>query len=259
MELNNDKKAILAVSFGTSRPEGMKSIESMEDEFASAFCGYEIRRAFTSPTIRRILEKRSIYADSLPEALDKLSLEGFSKVLLQPTYIIEGFEYDDMVRTAGEYSNRFKELRCGHALLWTEADFDSIARAVTSDICCPEDTACIFMGHGTEHRSDTVYDKLETALNRISPRFFVATVEGQRTINTVCPELSAAGISRVQLHPLTLTAGVHAAEDMAGEAPDSWKSILQSHGFHVDCIIHGLGEKEAVRGIFTDHLRELIQ
>lgn len=252
----NEKKAILAVSFGTSRPDGMKAIEAVECELAESFPGREIRRAFTSPTIARILKGRGMETDDLNSALERLLADGFQSVTLLPTYIIEGIEYDEMIKAAEKYSQHFHRLRCAHALLYEEADFCSLAAAVMADIAPEDSAAYVFMGHGTEHKADGLYSKLEQAARCCGfENCFIGTVEGEHGIESICAELASANINRVFLYPLTLTAGVHAAEDMAGDTPDSWKSVLERCGFSVECVMQGLGEKAAVRKIFINRAR----
>jgi sirohydrochlorin cobaltochelatase len=258
----NGKKAVLVVSFGTSyRETREKTIEAIEADIRNALPEYEFRRAFTSPTIRRILKNRDgIEVDDVAGALEKLSAEGYRSVILQPTYVIRGFEYDAVAETATAFRNRFDQLRCGDALLTDEEDYQDTAQAVIRELEAyrSDDTAFLLMGHGTEHAADASYQKLQNVFQALGrPDILIGTVEAPGQFDTLIDAIRKRGATKVVLSPLMVVAGDHALHDMAGESPDSWKSRLEQAGFSVTCRLHGLGENASVRSIYVKHCLRL--
>jgi sirohydrochlorin cobaltochelatase len=253
-----EKKAVLVVSFGTSyRETREKTIEAIEEDIRKALPEYEFRRAFTSPTIRRILKNRDgIEVDDVVGALEKLSAEGYRSVILQPTHVIRGFEYDAVTETATAFRNRFDQLRCGDALLTSEEDFQDTAQAVIQELEAyrSDDTAFLLMGHGTEHAADASYQKLQQVFQNLGrPDILIGTVEAPGQLDELIDTIRKRGAAKVVLSPLMVVAGDHALNDMAGESPDSWRSRLKQAGFSVTCRLHGLGENASIRSIYIKH------
>lgn len=250
------KQALLIVSFGTSVPEARGSISAVEEALAATLPGAEVCTAITSPTIRRILKGRGQQALSLEEALEKLVPMQPEKLIIQPTHMLGGVEYDKICRTVAEYSGRFAAVTLGRPLLHDTADLRILAACI-AERYAGEPDALVLMGHGTSHPANLVYPAFQTAL-RLSGRSnaYVGTVEGWPTIDEVIGELKAAGEKDVLLAPLMLVAGDHACNDMAGDGPDSWKSKLEAEGFRVRCHMEGLGELPGVRELYCRHLRE---
>ncbi len=252
------------VSFGTSYPETLeKNIAAIEGEAAAAFPGWTVRRAFTSGMILRKLEQRDgVVLDDVPAALTRLAEEGYQAVVLQPTHIMNGDEYDKLCAQAAPFERRFARFAVGRPLLTAAEDYRAAAEGVMASIPAPaEDEALVFMGHGTGHHANAAYAQLEYVLHDLGwKRVFLGTVEGYPGLEEVLRRLSERPeVKRVILHPFMVVAGDHASNDMAGEEPDSWKSRLESAGYHVSCMLKGLGEYPALRAIFLTHARAAIE
>lgn len=255
------KQAILVVSFGTSYQESRKkTIEAIEQAIKEEFPEYELRRAFTSRIIIGILKKRdNIYIDSVEEALEKLALEGFQRVIVQPTLVMGGEENDCMVAAVKQYENRFKRILWGKPLLSEEADYERLCSVLAEDTkeYDREGTEILFMGHGTEHEANECYSRLAEVLKQNGyGRYHIGTVEAEPAFEAVKEEVKKTGSSRMVLQPLMIVSGDHAHNDMAGEGKESWKSQLESEGYQVVCRLKGMGELEGVRSMFLDHARE---
>ena len=260
--MDNKKPVILVVSFGTSYLDSIKSsIEAIENDIREAFPKYEIRRAFTSPKILRKLKKRDgLVIDNVKEAMDKLLEEGYESVRVQPTYVIKGFEYDDLVRDVKEYEGKFSHLSLGEPLLSEEKDYIDAASAACekiSELQKEADTAVVFMGHGTDHPGNSTYMRLQKAFDDMGKEnCLVATVEAKPDICDIKKKLEERQIKNVYLLPFMIVSGDHANNDMAGDDPQSWKMILKNEGFNVKCLLFGLGEYEKIRKIIVNKTRQ---
>lgn len=252
------KKAILAVSFGTSHPDTLeKTIAAIEDSLRCAFPDREVRRAFTSGMIIRKLKSRDgLAVDTVDEALDKLAEEGFGDVVVQPTHIINGEEYDKLRALAAPFSGRFARLSFGAPLLTGADDYPAAASALMGVLpSMAEAQAVVYMGHGTSHHANSAYALMEYVLHDLGRRdVVIGTVEGYPGFAEVTRRLEEmGGISRIYLAPMMVVAGDHAKNDMAGPEPDSWKSQLEAIGYAVTCDLRGLGENPGIRRMFADH------
>lgn len=256
-----NKKAVLVVSFGTSHHQTCENnIAAIEADIAQAFPGRELRRAFTSGMIIRKLQKRDHLAvDSVAQALQKLVDEGFSQVLVQPTHVINGEEYDDLAADCQAYRGRI-DLLLGAPLLTTAADYAALVSALRDAYPPEEGTAYCLMGHGTTHFADSAYAALDYHFKNVGrPDVFVGTVEGFPDLDTLRGRIAAFAPDRVVLLPLMVVAGDHAVNDMAGDKETSWKSVLEQDGYLVNCVLRGLGEYPAVRNIYLEHARACVQ
>lgn len=252
------RQAILAASFGTSVPQARQGITCVEQALAAAAPGWDFATAFTSPTIRRILAKRGEPVDSLEQALDKLAGRGYDRVIVQPTHLLYGIEYDKIKQTVEAFAPRFPALLFGKPLLADDADLRALA-AVAWQALAPQRGALVLLGHGTPHFANMVYPAMQTALRLAGvDNAFVGTVEGWPGFDEVLAQLQAAHVAEVTLAPLLLVAGEHACSDMAGDGPQSWKGRLQAAGFAVDCKLQGLGCLPGVQQLYASHLRELL-
>lgn len=250
--------ALLTVSFGTSVPEAEISIRAVEQALAETAPELDAFRAYTSPTIRRILHRRGEAIQSPEEALSALLEQGYQAVTVQPTHLLPGIEYDKLCREAEPFAPRFSDLRIGKPLISDTEDLQYLAQCVL-DAWQPEQGALVLMGHGTEHFANMVYPALRTALKlRQADRTFVGTVEGWPSLDDVLAQLRGSGVREVLLAPFLLVAGEHARTDMAGPGPDSWKSRLEAEGYTVRCHMEGLGMLPSVRALYQRHLRELV-
>lgn len=250
-------KTLLCVSFGTSVPEARRSITAAETALHQAAPDLPFVRAFTSPTIRRILQSRGETVQSLPQALESLSGQ---EVIVQSTHFLYGQEYDSIRRQVEEYRDRLASVTLGKPLLAGVEDLRVLAAAIAA--ACPPvaGEALLLMGHGTEHFAGVVYPALQTVFHMMGRTdVYVATAEGWPALEDVLPQLLASGFEKAHLMPLMLVAGDHACNDMAGDDPASWKSRLQAKGLNVRCTLQGLGMLPAVQELYATHLRELLE
>lgn len=259
----NRKRAILVVSFGTSHAATReKTIGAIETEIAAAFPDYEIRRAFTSGMILKLLKKRDgIAIDTVAEAMERLASEGFQQVIIQPTHVINGEEYDDMAADAEQYRDRFEKITIGAPLLTHTEDYRKVIHAVTEQLPGLDvQDALVLMGHGTKHHANAVYAALDYHFKDMGySNVFVGTVEAYPDVHTMVRKVKEYQPKRITLLPLMVVAGDHAVNDMAGEEEDSWKEIFKKEGYEVSCILKGLGEFKSIREIYLDHLSEAMK
>ena len=254
------EKVLLVVSFGTSYDNNRDlSIGGVENALASAYPDYEVRRAFTSQIIIDKLASRGTVIDNVDQAMDKIVAEGIKEIVIQPTTIMAGFEYTDLVTETTAYKSNFDSFSIGAPLLTTDADFTAVAKAITDRTAqyAGDDTAVIFMGHGTGAPSNAVYGKLGGVLaSEGYKNYFVGTVEGTPTMDDMIQAATTAQVKKVVLQPLMVVAGDHANNDMAGDDADSWKSQFTAAGFEVQTLIEGLGQNPAIQQIYVQHAKE---
>ncbi len=259
----NTKKALLVASFGTSHAETReRTIGAIESNIASVYPNYEVRRAFTSGMILNVLEKRDgIIIDNVAEAMSRLVTDGFREVVVQPTHVIPGEEYDDLVADVLMFEDRFDTITIGAPLLYGTEDYRKVIRAVMGRFPELSDReALVLMGHGTGHPINAAYAALDYQFKDLGyPNVFVGTVEGYPEIQTVLKNVEAYRPERVILMPLMVVAGDHAVNDMAGKEKDSWKSVFDQAGFQVECILKGLGEFQSIRDIYLEHIARAMQ
>lgn len=253
--------AILVVSFGTSYNDNRDvTIGAIEDAIADAYPEYEVRRAFTSQIIIDKLKSRDgLEIDNVKEALDRAVSDGVKELVVQPTHLMDGYEYTDLVRELSDYVNQFDKILLGEPLLISDVDFDEVVKAVTERTADYDDgeTAICFMGHGTEADSNSVYEKLQDKLTAGGyENYYIGTVEADPSLDDVVKALKKKGnYKKVILEPLMVVAGDHANNDMAGEEADSWKSVLEAEGYEVECIIEGLGQIPAIQAMYVEHIK----
>ena len=260
MEAQN-KPVLLVVSFGTSFADAReKNITAIENALAGAFPKYEVRRAFTSGMILKKLRARDcICIDSVPEAMERLVRDGVQQVVVQPTHVMNGHEFDDMVRDVRAYEGQFQSLKIGRALLSDDHDYDALIETVFSADAAmvAPDTALVYMGHGTDHDANRGYARLQEKLFAAGRHnVFIGTVEATPTVEDVLALVQQGSFHRVVLLPLMIVAGDHATNDMAGDGEDSWKNIFQKAGFDTVCVLRGLGERPAIRWMIMGHCAE---
>lgn len=261
--MTKEKKALLAVSFGTSHADTReKTIGAIEKNFAEAFPEYEVRRAFTSGMILKVLEKRDgIVIDNVAEAMNRLLSDGFDEVFVQPTHVIPGDEYDAMVADVMMFEDRFDQITIGTPLLYHTEDYRKVIHAVMEQFpdLSPKE-ALVLMGHGTEHPINAVYAALDYHCKDMGyTNVFIGTVEGYPDLETVRRQVEAYQPEKVILMPLMVVAGDHAVNDMAGEEEDSWKTVFENAGYEVNCVLKGLGEFQSIRDIYLEHAAEAMK
>ena len=253
------KKAILCVSFGTSVDAARDSITAVENVLRGAAPDRLFARAFTSSIIRRILAERGETILSVSEALEVLWKQEVREVLVQPTHILYGNEYDKIKAEASAWQERFDSLQIGKPLLADTADLKAVTAALSETYPPCDDEMLVLFGHGTDHFANAVYPALQTAF-RLAGRedVLVGTVEGWPAYEDVCCQLKRSGRKQIHLVPLMLVAGDHAMHDMAGSEADSWASRLTEEGYMVRCTIQGLGQLPKVQALYRDHLESML-
>lgn len=254
------EKGILVVSFGTSHLDTMKkTISVIEQEISERFQEYRVYRAFTSGMIIRKLKRtENLAVDTVQEALNRMKEDGIEDVIVQPTHIINGVEYDRMMKDLMENMFLFRRIRVGKPLLSSVDDYKKSIHAVMAETQLEDDEMLVLMGHGTDHHANSAYPTLEYTFHALGyNQVLVGTVESFPELKNVMAKLEISGKKKVVLMPFMLVAGDHAKNDMAGEE-DSWKCELEDAGYEVRVIMKGLGEFEGIRKIFTEHLEEEI-
>lgn len=243
------KKAIGVVSFGTTHKDAeLSCILPVEQAIAQAFPEHDVFRAFTSRIVARILKSRGESVESEAELIERLKSEGYEEITLVPTHIIPGFEYEKLKTAA-------VGLSVSEPLIVTDDDRRWMARLL-GKIAAEEKRTLLVMGHGTDHAADETYLRIQ---QDASQNVFVACAEGERTLETILPELQSLERKEITLMPLMLVAGDHAQNDLAGNDDDSWKSILTAQGFDVRVRMQGLGALEEVRERYVEKLRKVLK
>lgn len=250
------KKGIVVVSFGTSfESVRKKCIEPTEALIKEKYPECKVVRAFTSNMIIKKLKTRDGITIFTPgEAILSLVEEGISEIHVQPLHIIPGFEYEK-VKKAVAIANHNKgiEVTLGEPLLYRENHYDELIGAMADRMPLEKDGhAIVFMGHGTEHFANACYIQIQAKFNDVRDDVFIANVEGYPELDHIIDKLTI--YKHITLMPLMLVAGDHAINDMAGDEEDSFKSILESHGIEVTCLLEGLGENSKVREIFANRI-----
>lgn len=258
------KKAILVVSFGTSYRESLeRNIGAVERSIAASYPEHELRRAFTSQMIIDKIKRRDgDQIDNMDEAMKRLVSDGIDSLVIQPTHVMSGCEYDKMMAAAAPYAERFTSIRYGEPLLNQEQDYDTLIKILAEETAGfnKEKTALVFMGHGTEHDANAVYEKLNGQLKKAGyTNYYIGTVEATPTLEDVMAEVKKEDYQRIILLPLMIVAGDHANNDMAGDEEDSWKTAFLSEGYQVECVLKGMGEYEGVQKMFLEHVKDAMR
>ena len=273
---------LLVVSFGTSYNDSrVQDIKSIEDALAEAFPDWSVRRAFTAQIIINHVQARDgEVIDNMQQALDRAVNNGVKNLVVQPTHLMHGAEYDEMMQALDEYKDNFESITVAEPLLGEvgddatviNADKEAVAKAVTDEAAAgagyesmeaaaEDGTAFVFLGHGTSHTAKVSYSQMQTQMDTLGfANAFIGTVEGEpedTACEAVIDKVKEAGYKKVVLRPLMVVAGDHANNDMAGSEEDSWKSMFEASGNFdsVDAQIAGLGSIEAVQQIYVDHAK----
>lgn len=279
------EKEILVVSFGTSFNDSrVADIKSVEDAIQAAFPDWSVRRAFTAQIIINHVQARDgEVIDNMEQALERAVANGVKELVVQPTHLMHGAEYDEMMDTLEGYQGKIEKITVAEPLLGEvgadaaviNADKETVAKAVVADTAvdggfddaaaaAKESTAFVLMGHGTAHVAKVTYSQMQTQMEKLGyDNVFIGTVEGEpedTACEAVIEAVKAAGYKNVILRPLMVVAGDHANNDMAGEEEDSWKSMFEADGSFdsVTAQIAGLGRIAAVQDLYVAHTQAVI-
>ena len=270
-----ENKALLVVSFGTTHEDTrIKNIDLLEKELQEAAGGIKLYRAWTSKIIMAVLKKRdNILIDDVKTAMQRMLDDGIKEVYVQPTHIVNGIEYDMMKADIEAYNDKFERIVCASPLLTLDDDYNEVVKAYANIIdngewnlefeegfvYSKDDTAVVFMGHGSDHHVNSVYAALDYRFKeRGLDNVFVGTVEAYPDFDTVLKELKKHNYKKVVLTPLMLVAGDHAKNDMAGDDEEAWNTLLKNEGYQVAVVLKGMGEYEGIRNIYIRHILEVI-
>ena len=254
---------LLVVSFGTSFNDSRRlTIGAVEAALEAAFPAWSVCRGFTSQIIiDHVLSRDGEVIDNVTQALDRAIDNGVKTLVVQPTHLMNGFEYTDLVDELASYADAFETIAVGEPLLTSDEDFAAVADAIVDATAQYDDgeTAICFMGHGTEADSNGVYAKMQSVLTEKGcANYYVGTVEATPSVEDVLALVQAGNYKKVVLRPLMIVAGDHANNDMAGDDEDSWKSVFEAAGFEVTCVVEGLGQLEAVQDLFIQHAQAAV-
>ena len=277
---------ILVVSFGTSFNDSrVQDISSVEKAIAEANPDWSVRRAFTAQIIINHIQARDgEKIDNMEQALERAVSNGVKNLLVQPTHLMHGAEYDELTDALDDYADKFESVKVAEPLLGEvgsdasviNEDKAAVAKAVVdaavkiagfdklSDAAA-DGTAFVFMGHGTAHTAKVSYSQMATQMQNLGyDNVFIGTVEGEpeeTSCENIMEAVKEAGFTKVVLRPLMVVAGDHANNDMAGDDEDSWKSVFTASGHFekVDTQIAGMGRISEVEQIYVGHLKDVIK
>ena len=254
---------LLVVSFGTSFNDSRRlTIGAIEGALDAAFPDYSVRRGFTSNIIIDHVNSRDgVLIDDVDAALQRAVDNGVKNLVVQPTHLMNGFEYDELNKKVASYADAFENVVFGEPLLTSDEDFAKVEQAIVDWTADYDDgeTAIVFMGHGTEAESNGVYAKMQDLLTKDGhTNYFIGTVEATPSLDDVMALVQAGEYKKVILEPLMVVAGDHANNDMAGDDEDSWKSAFTEAGYEVECLLRGLGENEDIQQMYVEHAKTAI-
>ena len=284
-EDNIGDNELLVVSFGTSFNDSrVKDIKGVEDALQTAYPDWSVRRAFTAQIIINHVQARDgEKIDNMQQAMDRAVANGVKNLVVQPTHLMHGAEYDEMMEMIDDYRDKFESVAVAEPLLGEvgadatviNEDKEAVAKAVTAEAvatagydsveaAAKDGTAFVFMGHGTSHTAKISYSQMQTVMQTLGyDNVFIGTVEGEpesTSCENVIKAVKAAGYTKVVLRPLMVVAGDHANNDMAGADEDSWLSQFEASGAFdsVDCQIAGLGGVADVEQLYIAHTKAAI-
>ena len=274
---------ILVVSFGTSFNDSRAAdIKGIEDAIQAAYPDWSVRRAFTAQIIINHVQARDgEKIDNMEQALERAVSNGVKQLVVQPTHLMHGAEYDEMCAAIDKVRDKFESVEIAEPMLGEvgsdaaviNTDKEAVAKAVVAAALSEsgyESTAAakeagvayVLMGHGTAHVAKVTYSQMATQMDKLGyENVFIGTVEGEPE-NTSCEAVIAAvkeaGYTTVVLRPLMVVAGDHANNDMAGADEDSWKTMFEAAGLTVNCQISGLGRIDAIHALYVAHTKAAI-
>ncbi len=276
---------ILVVSFGTSfNKSRLEDVGGIEKAVAAANPDWSVRRAFTAQIIINHIQARDgVKIDSMEQALERAVTNGVKNLVVLPTHLMKGYEYDDVVKDVERYKDKFASVKIAEPLLGdvgTDAtavntDKEAVAKAITAaavadanyattDAAAADGTAFVFMGHGTSHTAKVTYAQMAAQMKALGYKnVFIGTVEGEpeeTACEAVIEAVHAAGYTKIVMRPLMVVAGDHANNDMAGEDADSWKRLFTASNYFnsIDCQIVGLGSLADIQKLYVAHTATVV-
>ena len=277
------EKELLVVSFGTSFNDSrVADIKSIEDALQEANPDWSVRRAFTAQIIINHIQARDgEKIDNMEQALERAVANGVKQLVVQPTHLMHGAEYDEMCAAIDKVRDKFESVEIAEPMLGEvgsdatiiNADKEAVAKAVVAAALSEsgyESTAAakeagvayVLMGHGTAHVAKVTYSQMATQMDKLGyENVFIGTVEGEpedTSCEAVIAAVKEAGYTTVVLRPLMVVAGDHANNDMAGADEDSWKTMFEAAGLTVNCQISGLGRIADVQALYVAHTKAAI-
>lgn len=262
-----NKKALVVISFGSTFDETrLKDIGGVEQALANAFPAYDQYRAFTSNIIRKRLAERGVIVDDTETVLKNLQAAGYEEVVLQPTHLLHGEEFEQKVLALKErFHDAFRNIIVSRPLIVTENDYQLAAAALVAQLPpLAEGEGVVFMGHGTPRNNNRAhgctYVKLQAVFDSMQQPVIIGTVEDEDKPNLedVLAKLKGRGYKRVHMYPLMVVAGDHANNDMYGDEPDSWKSQIEALGVATVGHLNGMGRYKSVQALYIQHVLQAL-
>ncbi|WP_300698696.1 sirohydrochlorin cobaltochelatase [Bacteroides sp.] len=250
-----EKAALLITHYGSSDSETRAlTLDVITREAKEAFPQFEVREAYISPIVRKRLAKEGIVKDSPIDALLKLRADGFQKIYIQSTTLIEGSEMTSVRRDADKVRPFFKEIKVGNPLLYSVEDCEKVISLLTKEQTGKKEDV-VYVGHGNQLPSTATYAMLDFMMKAHGwKNFHVSTIEGYPTVEATLMQLKETSPKTITLVPLLLVCGNHTKEDIAGV----WKEKLEKEGYQVKVRMQGLGENQAIRQLYFDHIKSII-
>ncbi len=279
------EKELLVVSFGTSFNDSRtEDIKGIEDALQAAYTDWSVRRAFTSQIIINHIQSRDDEKiDNMQQALDRAVANKVKHLVIQPTHLMHGAEYDELVKAVEGYQDQFATVKIAEPLLGEvgsdatviNESKEAVAKAVTAaavkdagytdlNAAKKDGTAFVLLGHGTSHTAKVSYSQMQTQMDVLGyDNVYIGTVEGapeETACEAVMDAVAGAGYQKVVLRPLMVVAGDHASNDMAGDEEDSWKSIFEASGKFdsIDVQISGLGSISEIQKLYVSHTKAVM-
>jgi sirohydrochlorin cobaltochelatase len=275
----DEKMGIVLVSYGSLNSKARETYEKIRSDYVKAFPGADVRLAFTSDFIRRMLsEKQGIFFHNPHTVMAELFNQGCRNVVAQSLHVVPGSEFQQMASLVQVHvpeilreKSWFGNLEIGKPLLSSLQDCMKVSKALRPEFqsfeiegqdhenessADSEEVAYVLMGHGTSHSANRVYSQMAKVLEKDKKNVFLGTLEGFPGIDEVLLQTKKSGVKKVILMPFLLVAGGHALEDLAGDSANSWKRVFEQEGFRTEVNLKGLGENDAVVDIFVEHTRK---
>lgn len=253
---------ILLAAYGSRHAGSAAALEAIRERVLAAHPGAACELAYTSEAVRGHLNGAGRPVRSVPEALEDLARSGAERLAVQSLHIVPGAEYEGVLAAAAAFqaARRSPRLAVGAPLLAGEEDVERVA-AILADLAPTRgaDEIVLYMGHGTAHPGNIFYDRLSEALDRRDPAVRLGCLESDPCIRTLRDRFLAEGVRRVHLLPFLFGAGFHASQDLCGDGPASWRTVLSDAGIACETRLKGAGEHQELVDVWLDHLAEAVR